>query len=274
MTWLLVPATAASWRLIHLNNSREKTARRLEDPDREHTDFMYHILKNESKNLLSKTEIQLNVALFISAGTDTTATALVGWTYFICTHPDVYKRLTAEIRDAFAANDDIKWDKVKELRYLEATLNEALRLYPPSPASQQRVVPSGGATIAGLYVPAGTTVAVPPWVSTHSPVNFVEPDKFIPERWLGEDTKFQDDRLNASLPFGTGPRVCIGKNLAYLEMRLIASKMLWNFDLELDESEYKIANGQWGLDGQMTPMKVYHSMTKLPLWIKAKRVNS
>lgn len=275
MTWLLVPTKAASWRLIHLNNSREKVASRLqEDPDREHADFMYHILNNESKSLLSKTEIQLNMALFISAGTDTTATALVGWTYFICTHPNVYKRLTAEIRDAFTANDDIRWDEVKKLRYLEATLNEALRLFPPSPASQQRVVPLGGATISGYYVPAGTTVAVPPWVSTHSNVNFIEPDTFRPERWLGEDVEFQDDHLNASLPFGTGPRVCIGKNLANLEMRLIASKILWNFDIELDGSNYKTENQQWGLSGQMMPMKVYHSMTKLPLWIKLKSVNS
>ncbi|KAL7895418.1 cytochrome P450 [Trichoderma sp. SZMC 28014] len=273
ITWLLVPKKAASWRLIHLNNSREKTVRRLQDPHREHTDFMYHILNNESKSLLSKTEIQLNMALFISAGTDTTATALAGWTYFICTHPNVYKRLAAEIRGAFKANDEVKWDKVKSLAYLEATLNEALRLYPPSPASQQRVVPPGGATIAGLFVPAGTTVAVPPWVSTHSHVNFIEPDAFIPERWLREDPKFQDDRLNASLPFGTGPRVCIGKNLAYLEMRLIIAKMLYNFDLELDKGDFRMANEQWGLNGQMMPMKVYHSMTKLPLWIKVKRVN-
>ncbi|UKZ82890.1 hypothetical protein TrVFT333_010690 [Trichoderma virens FT-333] len=273
MTRLLVPTKASLWRSIHLNNSRDKTVRRLQDPNRNHADFMYHILNSESKSLLSKTEIQLNMALFISAGTDTTATALVGWTYFICTHPNVYKRLTAEIRDAFMANDDIKWEKVKNLRYLDATLNEALRLFPPSPASQQRVVPPGGAIIAGYYVPAGTTVAVPPWVSTHSHVNFIEPDTFRPERWLGEDAEFQDDRLNASLPFGTGPRVCIGKNLANLEMRLIASKVLWNFDIELDRSNYETANQQWGLSGQMMPMKVFHSMTKLPLWIKLKKVN-
>ncbi|KAL7952709.1 cytochrome P450 [Trichoderma compactum] len=273
MTWLLVPAKAASWRSIHLNNSCEKTVRRLQDPNREHTDFMYHILNSESKSLLSKTEIQLNMALFISAGTDTTATALVGWTYYICTHPDVYKRLTAEIRNAFTANNDIKWANVRKLAYLEATLNEALRLFPPSPASQQRIVPPGGATIAGYYVPAGTTVAVPPWVSTHSPVNFGDPDAFKPERWLGEDVEFLGDHLNASLPFGTGPRVCIGKNLAYLEMRLIASTILWNFDIELDRKDHEAVNRQWGLSGYMMPMKVYHSMIKLPLWIKLKRIN-
>ncbi|KAK9442370.1 Cytochrome P450 [Metarhizium brunneum] len=273
MTWLLVPTTAASWRWIHLRNSRDKTLSRLKDPNREHADFMYHILKSESRNLLSKTEIQLNMALFISAGTDTTATALAGWTYFICTHPEVYKRLTTEIRDAFTDKADIKCAKLGELTYLEATLNEALRLFPPSPASQQRVVPPGGAIISGYFVPGGTTVAVPPWVSTHSTINFREPDAFRPTRWLREDAEFLHDHLNASLPFGTGPRVCIGKNLATLEMRLIASKILCNFDVELDRSDHEAANRQWGLGGRMMPMKVFHSMTKPPLWIRLRRVN-
>lgn len=270
MTWLLVPSKAAAWRNIHLNNSREKTIRRLADPGRDHTDFMYQILNNESKKSLSQTEIILNMALFISAGTDTTATALTGWTYYVCTHPNVYKRLATEIRTVFKTSEDIKWDKVKELVYLDATLNEALRLFPPSPASQQRVVPPGGATIDGFYVPAGTTVAVPPWAATHSSLNFHDPDRFRPERWLGEDEKTANDRLNASLPFGTGPRVCIGKNLAYLEMRLIASHLLWNFDMELDRAQYKASNDAWGVDGHMKPMKVFHSMTKPPLWVRLK----
>ncbi|GKT40309.1 averantin hydroxylase [Colletotrichum spaethianum] len=272
LTWLLVPARAAEWRRTHLTNSREKTLRRLADPDRDHPDFMYYILNSESKKLLSETEIVLNMALFISAGTDTTATALTGWTYFICTHPDVYQRLVGEVRGALASHEDIRWDKVRHLRYLEATIYEALRLFPPSPASQQRIVPPGGATIDGYYVPAGMTVAVPPWVSTHSSQNFAEPDEFRPERWLSEETKFSGDQLNASLPFGTGPRVCIGKNLAYMEMRLISAHLLWNFDMALDIEKHKRTNEIWGLDGNLKPMKVFHSMTKPELWVRTREV--
>ncbi|KAF2230840.1 cytochrome P450 [Viridothelium virens] len=273
ITRLLVPAKAAAWRKIHLSNSREKTIARLADPNRDHKDFMYQILENESRKSLSQTEIILNMGLFISAGTDTTATALTGWTYFMCTHPYVYRRLVSEIREAFLTADDIKWEKVKELQYFDATINEALRLFPPSPASQQRLVPLGGATIAGYYVPSGTTVAVPPWVATHSPLNFHEPDLYRPERWLGKDVKFRGDHLNASLPFGTGPRVCIGKNLAYLEMRLIAAHLVWNFDIELAKGKYEAKNQMWGLDGQMNPMKIFHSMTKPPLWVQLKPVH-
>jgi cytochrome P450 len=271
MTRLLVPPKAAAWRTTHLNNSRDKTIRRLADSNREHTDFIYQILKSESAKTLSQTEIVLNMGLFISAGTDTTATALTGWTYYVCTHPEAYSRITHEVRGAFATESDIKWSKVKELRYLEATLMEALRLFPPSPASQQRIVPRGGAAVDGYQLPAGTTVAVSPWSSTHSLLNFHEPDSFRPERWLGEDGDFAYDRLNASLPFGTGPRVCIGKNLAYMEMRLIAAHLLWNFDIELDRGLREKENSVWGWDGRMKTMKVFHSMTKPPLWVQLRR---
>jgi cytochrome P450 len=272
MTRLLVPRQAAAWRGIHLHNAREKTLRRLADPDRDHTDFIYQILNSNSAKSLSHTEIILNMALFISAGTDTTATALTGWTYFVSTHPDVYSRLITEIRGAFTTESDMVWQNVKELRYLEATLLEALRLFPPSPASQQRIVPRGGATIDGYHLPAGTTVAVSPWSATHSCLNFHEPDMFRPERWLGEDERFANDRLGASLPFGTGPRVCIGKNLAYMEMRLVAAHLLWNFDVELDTGVHERENEMWGLDGRLKTMKVYHSMTKPPLWVRLKPV--
>jgi len=168
--------------------------------------------------------------------------------------------------------DDIKWENAMKLRYLEATIYEALRLFPPSAASQQRIVPAGGATIDGYYIPAGKTVAVSPWAATRSRLNFHEPDLFLPERWLGEDPRFANDHLNASLPFGTGPRVCIGRNLAYMEMRLILAHLLWNFDIELDRGIYKDKNEVWGLDGKMKPMKVFHSMTKPELWGRLKVV--
>ncbi|OBT81646.1 hypothetical protein VE02_09971 [Pseudogymnoascus sp. 03VT05] len=271
-TKLLVPAKAAQWRNTHLNNSRKKTAKRLADRDRKHTDFIYQILiHNEAKNSRSDTEIKLNMALFISAGTDTTATTLTGWTYYMCTHPAVYAPVVSEIRSCIADAEDIKWENVRNLRYLEATIHEALRLFPPSGASQQRIVPRGGATIDGFYVPAGTTVAISPWASTRSKVNFHDPVDFCPERWLGEEGEYANDRLGASLPFGTGPRVC-GRNLAYMEMRLVAAHLLWSFDMAIDRGTYEGKNSAWGFEGRMKTQKVFHSMTKPELWVGLKEV--
>ncbi|KAF2759745.1 cytochrome P450 [Pseudovirgaria hyperparasitica] len=272
LTKLLIPRRAAEWRLTHLANSKEKTLRRLADPDRDHPDFTYQILHSESKKSLSHTEVILNMGLFISAGTDTTATALAGWTYFVCTHPDVYARLTGEIRSALADETAIIWTNVRHLRYLEATIKEALRLFPPSGASQQRIVPVGGAVIDGYHIPAGKTVAVSPWASTRSSLNFHEPDAFMPERWLGTHERFANDRLAASVPFGNGPRVCVGKNLAYMEMQLVVAHLLWNFDIELDRGLFVDRNRVWGLDGVLKPPKVFHSTMKPELWVALKDI--
>ncbi|KAH9427878.1 Cytochrome P450 monooxygenase abl2 [Pyricularia oryzae] len=155
MTWLLVPAKAAEWRRTHLNNSRERTLRRLASSEQDHADFIYHILNSEGKSTLSHNEVILNVALMISAGTDTTATALTGWTYFVCTHPEVYRRLIDEVRGGLPTEDHIRWENVRKMSYLEATIHEALRLYPPSPASQQRVVPGAEPPSTGILYPRG-----------------------------------------------------------------------------------------------------------------------
>ncbi|TEY53289.1 hypothetical protein BOTCAL_0250g00170 [Botryotinia calthae] len=273
MVKLLIPSEAANWRKIHFQNSREKTLRRLADGNREHKDFIYHILKNkEAKNSMSQTEIILNMVLLISAGTETTASLLTGWTYFICTHPEVYKRLTDETRGRFNSEQDITWDTVKDLPYLHATLSEALRLYSPAPANQQRIVPPGCSVIDGHFVPGKTTVAVAPWAAINSSLNFKYPQKFIPERWLG-DERFINDKLNASQPFSLGPRGCIGKNLSFFEMRLITSRLLWNFDVSLvTTGELGETNKLWDMDGAGKYMKVYQTWNKPDMWVMLKEV--
>ncbi|PQE10636.1 Cytochrome P450 monooxygenase protein [Rutstroemia sp. NJR-2017a WRK4] len=276
-TWLqklMIPSEAATWRKVHFLNSREKTLRRLADGDREHKDFIYHIVKNkEAKTSLSQTEIILNMVLLISAGTETTASLLTGWTYFICTHPKVYKRLTDEIRGRFNSELDITWETVKDLPYLHATLSEALRLYSPAPANQQRIVPPGGSVIDGHFVPGRTTVAVAPWAAVNSSLNFKYPQEFIPERWLG-DERFVNDKLNASQPFSLGPRGCIGKNLSFFEMRIITSRLLWAFDVSLvTTGEHGETNKLWDMNGAGKHMKVYQTWNKPDLWVMLKEVS-
>jgi len=120
---------------------------------------------------------------------------------------------------------------------LNAVINEGLRVYPPVPSSLPRVIPDEGAMVCGKWLPGGTSVCVIPYAMFMSPTNYKDPYSFIPERWLG-DPKYVNDDKNAFQPFSFGPRGCIGKNLAYAEMRLVLAKLLWHFDLELQpESE-------------------------------------
>lgn len=80
------------------------------------------------------------------------------------------------------------------------------------------------------------------YAACRSSANFHRPNEFLPQRWLS-DPEFANDRRGASQPFSTGPRNCIGRQLAYAEMRLILARLLWNFDLHLDET--KMGGSDW-----------------------------
>lgn len=259
----LVPKEAKAWRQKHLQGAIDKTRRRMRDGERSHPDMIGHIVRNNEvrKARLSETEMLLNMVQFISAGSETTASLLTGWVYFLLSNPACYDRVKAEVRDAFRTKEDITWASVGKLKYLEATVHEALRLTSPAPCNQHRVVPpqGHGNVIDGHFVPAGTTVAVAPWVAERHPDNFTDPEKFEPERWLGTNPRYKDDKLHASQPFGLGVRACVGKNLSYFEARLIMGNLLWQFDMEFDKSDFATSERRrW----DETDMLVWH------VWVK------
>jgi cytochrome P450 len=115
-------------------------------------------------------------------------------------------------------------------------------------------------------------VSVSSWAASHSPQSFTDPLTFAPERWLeSERDKFPRHIKEASQPFLTGPRGCIGKNLSYIEQRLIICHLLWNFDLELAR-EFSEANKLWTFQDDMKHMVSYLIWEKPDLWVKLKRV--
>ena len=109
---------------------------------------------------------------------------------------------------------------------------------------------------------AQTVVVVQHYVTYHAESNFHRPDDFVPERFLG-DPDFASDKRDALQPFSVGPRNCIGRNLAYLEMRLILAKVLFNFDMELDRAR----SNDWA--DQLSFSTLWE---KGPLWVSLKPV--
>jgi cytochrome P450 len=99
--------------------------------------------------------MDLNVTLLMLAGSETTATLLTGFTYYLATHPSVYSKLMQEIRSAFTTQKDITMTSVEKLEYLNACIREALRVYPPVPTGFARVAPPGGGMVSGYFVPEG-----------------------------------------------------------------------------------------------------------------------
>ncbi|KAL3703610.1 hypothetical protein TMatcc_010799 [Talaromyces marneffei ATCC 18224] len=202
-------------------------------------------------------KLSVNATVLLLAGSETTATCLSGTTYFLLTHPEVLEKVTAEIRSAFSTDADINIQSVNKLTYLIPVLNESLRMYPPLTSGMVREVPTGGAEIAGRFVPGDTLVEIQHWSINHSKENWVDPWSFRPERFMVDVkvAKEHSDMLEAVQAFSMGPRNCIGRNLAMTEMRLILAKILYNFDM-------KLANGS---HSWIERQKNYNVWDRIPL---------
>ncbi|KAH7142783.1 cytochrome P450 [Dactylonectria estremocensis] len=186
-------------------------------------DFMESMIKAREQSQISHLEILANAHNLIVGGSETTATVLSGTTYLLAINQPVLAKLEAELRTCFSKEDEIDLLSVQKLQYMMAVFDEGLRIYPPVPSAIPRKTSSNGSTIISIWQ----------WPMFHNPKYFKDPESFVPERWLG-DPRFDSDQKNALRPFSVGPRNCIGKNLAYAEMRLILARLIWNFHLELD----------------------------------------
>ncbi|KAI0181453.1 putative cytochrome P450 [Hypoxylon sp. FL1284] len=190
---------------------------------------------------ISFEKLSSNAFILVLAGSETTATTLSGATYLLLTNPEILEKLKQEVRSAFSSVDDININSVNKLTYMLAILNEALRLYPPVTSGLVRIVPPGGEQVAGQFVPGGTFVEVQQWSMNHSKDNWKDPWTFNPERFLTtpEEAAKAGNRLDSLQAFSVGPRNCIGRNLAYAEMRLILARIVYDFDMKLSDESQK-----------------------------------
>ncbi|KAK3998014.1 Isotrichodermin C-15 hydroxylase [Cladorrhinum sp. PSN332] len=250
----LAPKRVKEERQEHMDMTIEKLKRRMEKGE-ERPDLVEGLLRKADEWGLTLEKLQANSAILIIGGSETTATLLSGVTYLLMTNPEAMKKLAAEIRGAFKSDEEIDFATVSNLPYLLACLDEALRMYPPVPTGLPRVVPRGGASIAGHYVPESTTVAVHQWSMYHNDEHFKDPHSYHPERWLN-DPEFADDHKDAFQPFHIGTRNCLGRNLAYIEMRIILARVLWNFDIKIDQESL-----DW-----MSKQRIYNLWEKGPLY--------
>ncbi|EFX01803.1 cytochrome p450 monooxygenase [Grosmannia clavigera kw1407] len=216
--------------------SQERVKRRME-LQIERSDFLDGLIQKKQGQPLALACLTTNASLLVLAGSGTTATLLSGVTYLLLNNPQSMAKLAAEVRSSFSSEEEITLLSVNKLTYMLACLNEALRCYPPVVFGLPRVVPKGGSNIAGHFVPQGTVVACWQWAMNHMPENWEDPWKYSPERFL-EDNPNTRDRLEAMQPFSVGPRNCLGRNLAYAEMRLILARIIFNFDLQLADPDF------------------------------------
>ncbi|KAF2727369.1 putative benzoate 4-monooxygenase cytochrome P450 [Polyplosphaeria fusca] len=231
----------AEKRIAHLAFTKKKVDERL-DRITDRKDFLQYILQGgkDRQNSLSHLEILGNSRVLLTAGSETTATQLCGATWFLLNNLITLQRAQSEVRKAFKNAEDITLRSVSApgtLPFLNAVIEETLRCYPSIPSTLPRVTAAGGAIIDGHFVPENTSVGVHQWSANRSSSNFGAAESFIPERWLLEEAPSlcANDQKDAMQPFSLGPRGCLGKSLAYFEIRSVLSRVLWHFDLELED---------------------------------------
>ena len=202
------------------------------EPQRaEHPSNMLEVMlaaRDEDGSSFSDDDLFGNVFTMLQAGEDTTANTLAWITYFLSTHPEVSARLQRAVDDVLGHADGIvSIEQAAELPYLDGVALETMRLKPVVPLSGHEALVD--VELGDLRLPAGTwlyTAARPPAMS---PTIYPEPRAFRPERWLEPGFARRKEVQESFVPFGFGPRICPGRSLAMLEIRMVVAMLLRHF---------------------------------------------
>ncbi|TVY81737.1 Cytochrome P450 monooxygenase tropD [Lachnellula suecica] len=169
------------------------------------------------------------------AGSDTTATAIRATMLFAITNPHVYRKLQAEIDSVPRKETIISEEQAKNLPYLQATIKEGVRIWPPTTSLTSKVTPQEGDTINGVFIPGGTEIGVCVWgVQRDKKIYGDDSMLFNPDRWLrasGEELESMERSL--ALVWGHGKNQCLGKSIALLELNKVFFELFKNFDFTL-----------------------------------------
>uniref|UniRef100_A0A7N6AWP7 unspecific monooxygenase n=1 Tax=Anabas testudineus TaxID=64144 RepID=A0A7N6AWP7_ANATE len=204
---------------------------------------------NEVEKGLNDHEILSQAMIFIFAGYETSSSALTFLSYNLATNPDVMKRLQQEIDSTFPNKAPVEYQALMQMEYLDSVINESLRLYPI--AARLERVAKATVEINGLVIPKGMVVMVPTWPLHRDPDLWSEPEKFKPERFSKENKENIDPYTY--MPFGAGPRNCIGMRFALVVMKLAVVEILQRYSFSVcKETEIPF---EMDIQGLLTPKR-------------------
>ncbi|KAI0918273.1 hypothetical protein AcV5_002299 [Taiwanofungus camphoratus] len=217
-------------------------ARRLAAPEfRE--DMLKKLLssRDENGNPMGPEELSAEAITLIVAGSDSVSNSACAITYYVARDQTVQQKLQAELDIAFgdvSGSGVVPFDATKRLPYLEAVINEGLRLHTTVGANLPRVAPPGGLTVLGHTFKEGTWVSAPLYSIHRMPEVWGEDaNEFRPERWIekGDDEKIKMQKAFA--PFSVGPRSCIGRNLALMELQILIATVFRRYHIVLEPGQ-------------------------------------
>lgn len=233
------------------------------DPDAVPADFLTLLLQQAGPDGLTDGEIEDNILTFIGAGHETTARALAWTLYCVANVPHIRQAMESEIdRVVGSGADPVEW--LDLMPCTRAAFEEGMRLYPPAPSINRAAIATDrwtSPTGEVVDIPAGITVLIMPWTLHRHELYWEKPRAFMPERFLPENRN-RIDRFQY-LPFGAGPRVCIGATFALQEAVIALAVMMhqYRFDVTADTRPWPV---------QRLTTQPAHG---LPMRVKARRVS-
>ncbi|XP_073506588.1 thromboxane-A synthase [Phyllobates terribilis] len=184
--------------------------------------------RKKTTKTLSEDEILGQAFIFLIAGYETTSSLLSFTTYLLATHPESQEELLREVDEFAETHDGADYNTVHDLPYMDMVISESLRMYPPAFRFAREA--AADCTVMGCKIPAGTVLEIPIGCMQNDPQYWEEPERFRPERFTAEEKQKRHPFLY--LPFGAGPRSCIGMRLAILEAKITLYRILRTFRFE------------------------------------------
>ncbi|KAG0696572.1 Thromboxane-A synthase [Chionoecetes opilio] len=191
-------------------------------------------MKRESKSLTDD-EIIANAWVFLLGGFETTANTATYMSYLLATHPAVQDRVYQELCDVLQdSGEELKYEQVHSLKYLDQVFCETLRLYPPAVNFVTREA-ARDIQVGEWFIPKHVRIHIPLWHLHRDPNQWPHAETFDPERFSPEARATTTRHPMAYLPFGAGPRNCPGIRFGQLEAKLAVARVIRSFKLEAYE---------------------------------------
>lgn len=192
-------------------------------------DLLVHAVDEEDpKARMTPREVRDNLLTLLLAGHETTSNALTWTLYALSQNPEIEAALVAEVQTVLGDRAPT-FEDLPKLALTERVLKESMRMYPPVPSMAR--LASEDTTIGGYDVPKGSEIILWVYMTHHDPRFYPEPDRFLPDRFLPENEAKLPKA--AYIPFGAGPRACIGKAFAMVEAQLLLALLVQRFRFAL-----------------------------------------
>ncbi|KAM7396415.1 hypothetical protein PAMP_019456 [Pampus punctatissimus] len=183
--------------------------------------------RRPQKKMITEDEIVGQAFVFLLAGYETSSNTLAFTCYLLAINPECQRKVQEEVDDFFARHESPDYTNVQELKYLDMVISEALRLYPPGFRFARDI--DNACVVNGQFLPKGATLEIPAGFLHYDPEYWPEPEKFIPERFTPEAKARRHPFVY--LPFGAGPRNCVGMRLAQLEIKMALVHLFQRFSI-------------------------------------------